>query len=194
MKEWFTVTWSSESSMNKWLYRRQSPVFKGSVFRVTDISILLLFYFRLRQESKVPTSCQNKDNQRRISITLIAIVAMFFVLICPSEIVHFYSEVAEADVLAFDLALSITNVLQTLNFALNFVLYCAVNRHFRRTLTKLVFQHLLCGMCRTKLDVERVNSIKSTRVSLLSRPNAAVDQGPWQEKWLLKTIDSVEVT
>ena len=119
-------------------------------------------------------SCQNNDSQRRISTTLIGIVVMFFLLICPSEIVHFYIEVIGQDVMTMDLVLLCTNVLQTLNFSLNFLLYCVVNVRFRKTLRRFFYRYLLCIRCR-KLsgDVERMNSVRSTRWSLISRPHAS---------------------
>ena len=69
-----------------------------------------------------------------ITPTLITIVCAFLVLVSPSEIIHFYYYTIKQDsVEAFNMAIVVTNVLQTLNFSLNFLLYCVVNVHFRDT-------------------------------------------------------------
>lgn len=39
---------------------------------------------------------------------------------------------------AYNVAVAVANALQTLNFACNFVLYCAVNVHFRRIVRQMV--------------------------------------------------------
>ena len=78
----------------------------------------------------------------RISPTLVAIVCMYIVLISPSEVLHFYYYTVDGDdVEVFNMAIVVTNVLQTLNFAFNFVLYCIVNVHFRQTSMEI----LLCA-------------------------------------------------
>lgn len=79
---------------------------------------------------------QSRDtNQRRISLTLIAIVTMFFVLVLPSEVAHFYEEVAERTSQSmFNTVLLVCNLLQVVNFSANFILYCIVNAYFRKTL------------------------------------------------------------
>jgi hypothetical protein len=84
----------------------------------------------------------------RISPTLIAIVCMYLVLITPSELLHFYYYAVGRDsVEMFNAAIVVTNVLQTLNFAVNFVLYCIVNVHFRRTCFELVYRLCRCCCC-----------------------------------------------
>lgn len=77
----------------------------------------------------------------RISPTLVAIIFMYILLISPSEILHFcYYAVSGSDVEILNTAIVVTNLLQTMNFAFNFVLYCIVNVHFRQTSKEL----LLC--------------------------------------------------
>ena len=59
---------------------------------------------------------QSRDsNQRRISLTLIAIVTMFFLLIFPSEIAHFYEDIAKPGA-GFNLVHIVCNLLQVVNF------------------------------------------------------------------------------
>ena len=87
-------------------------------------------------------SSRNKDSDYtvRITSTLIALIIGFILLVSPSEILHFYGDVIEAKTYyAFEIAVIVTNILQATNFAFHFILYCAVNVTFRRT---------LCGLCR----------------------------------------------
>jgi hypothetical protein len=70
----------------------------------------------------------------RVTATLIAIVCMFIAFVSPSEIVRFYYyAIGRESVERFNMALVVTNVLLTGNFGCNFILYCAVNAHFRNT-------------------------------------------------------------
>ena len=78
-----------------------------------------------------------KGVNHRVTLTLVVIVVMFFVLVCPAEILK-YINPFKAWGVAGHVVASVANVMQTLNFACNFALYCAVNRHFRQTLTSLV--------------------------------------------------------
>jgi len=90
--------------------------------------------------ARVATSCGS-----RVTPTLVAVVCMYLVLITPSELLQFYYyTVRRESVEIFNTAIVATNVLQTTNFALNFVLYSVVNVHFRETWTKLVY----CAVCR----------------------------------------------
>ena len=84
----------------------------------------------------------------RITLTLIVIVAMYFVLVMPAEVMNFVREVAVGNRLyvdAYNLAVAIANAFQAVNFALNFILYCAVNTHFRQTFVRIVYRAFCCG-------------------------------------------------
>ena len=71
----------------------------------------------------------------RITLTLVALILMFTVLMSPSELLHFYSLLVKSDSYrTFEVATHVTNILQALNFAFHFVLYCVVNVTFRRTI------------------------------------------------------------
>jgi len=102
----------------------------------------------------------------RISPTLIAIVCMYLVLITPSELLRFYYYAVHADadghetVELFTAAIVVTNVLQTLNFAVNFVLYCIVNVHFRRTCFDLVYRLRRC-CCRSSSSTSTAHASAS---------------------------------
>ncbi len=78
--------------------------------------------------------------QRRMTITLITIVASFFLLVFPSELFQYYLDFGAQEQTSDMIAnLVITcNTFQSINMSINFVLYCGVNSNFRKTLKKLV--------------------------------------------------------
>ena len=103
------------------------------------------FIFALRESMKLHAASvyshkgTDWDYTVRITTTLIALIVAFVLLVVPSDILHFYSDVIEAKAyLAFEVAVVVTNILQAINFAFHFLLYCAVNVTFRRTLVGLV--------------------------------------------------------
>ena len=103
----------------------------------------LIQSLRLSRKLRIKNSKRNSnfkstyDSQRRISITLIAIVVMFLITVCPSEILHFVADAVPDREFQHENFLLITNLLQVVNFSANFVLYCAVNSYFRKMLRNL---------------------------------------------------------
>jgi len=82
----------------------------------------------------------NEKAVRRLTLTLIIIVVMYVTLFVPAELFNFFTEhvVNSRDLGAvYNTSLAFGNLLQAVNFAVNFVLYCAVNTHFRRTICRL---------------------------------------------------------
>jgi hypothetical protein len=123
---------------------------------------------RLRNETTMPrVRCTNRAETgsgcsggagdsataNRITLTLVIIVAMYFALVMPSEVLIFLGQVVVTKPTEYlgpyHLVLAIFNALQAINFAFNFLLYCAVNTHFRQTVLRLVY-HVFC--CRSRLD------------------------------------------
>ncbi|KAK2165990.1 hypothetical protein NP493_1344g00017 [Ridgeia piscesae] len=71
----------------------------------------------------------------RITMTLVIIVVMYVLLVTPAELCNFVSDIIIRNASGpggFNLAVAFSNTLQSINFAVNFVLYCVVNTHFRR--------------------------------------------------------------
>ena len=101
--------------------------------------------FLMRQQYRRPGS--PSESKHRVTLTLVIIVVMFILLVIPSEIIHFFKGVIKANISftdKYNLIISIFNSLQAVNFSFNFLLYCAVNEHFRATLSGL--------FCRRKDD------------------------------------------
>ena len=77
----------------------------------------------------------NNNAQKLLTVTLVSIVCMFFVLVLPSELVYFYGQITKLSYSGTFRVLTLTsNLFQAINFSMNFVLYCFVNRYFRKTI------------------------------------------------------------
>jgi len=95
---------------------------------------------RHRGSDTTSTTGTGSARGRRLTVTLVAIVVFYLLLVSPSELLHMlYYAVQREHFRWVGIAIDIANVLQTLNFALNFVLYCAFNSQFRAT-----WRHLFC--------------------------------------------------
>ena len=80
-----------------------------------------------------------RDKHQKITLTLVIIVLMFLVLVAPSEILRYVNPYKYWGKISYTIA-SVANVMQAVNFAFNFVLYCAVSASFRQTLSSLFFR------------------------------------------------------
>ncbi len=116
------------------------------IFAVFIPVIILAFCnIRLIQALRLATvarkrTCQGqvlRDSSQKVTLTLVIIVLMILLLVSPSEILRYINPFKAWGKAGAVVAL-VSNVMQTFNFAFNFVLYCAVNATFRQTL-KLFF-------------------------------------------------------
>lgn len=117
--------------------------------------------------SRDDTSCLSAH--RRINITLVTIIVLFFILVAPSEITKFIFLIIKEqkqDYYTFTLVSLVTNALQTLNFSVNFILYYVIIAPFRRT-----FHEFVCALTRYKQSTEtreRSSNTQKQTVMLLS--------------------------
>ena len=120
------------------------PIFLLGIFNISLIRALRSSH-RLRQ-SMAQNRTVPRDNSRRITVTLVALVMMFMITVSPSEVLHFYIEVVPESVFTMELFLTLGNLLQAVNFAFHFVLYCAVNVTFRSTIKNMTcfVVHKIC--------------------------------------------------
>ncbi|CAG2239618.1 unnamed protein product [Mytilus edulis] len=88
-----------------------------------------------------PKRKQSDNALNSVTATLVAVVVLFLILVSPSEVLKFiYTKVTnETHGKNYTLLMikHVTNFMQALNFSVNFVLYCAVNKSFRKTLKNL---------------------------------------------------------
>lgn len=109
---------------------------------------------------------------RRLTVTLVAIVVFYLLLVSPSELVHMlYYVVQREHWRSADVVIDVANVLQTANFALNFVLYCAFNSQFRATWKQLFCPLLANGELTT---IPGVNETAARRLTTSGRDGTAV--------------------
>lgn len=140
-----------------------------------------------RSLSKSLTSSNDQDSSQRITITLVCIVAMFLVLVAPSEIVKYFSILLSVNLdtnFHFKSIEVITNVMQSLNFSVNFILYCIVNPSFRKTMYEMIpFNHRL-GKASTINIPSRPISISSIKGSNTYHRNQPLYQSHRNNKQL----------
>ena len=75
---------------------------------------------------------------RHITFTLIVLIIMHLLLVCHVEIMTFLGKMILTD--TFNMTLAVLNTLQALNFSVNFILYCMINAHFRRAMSRMMRQ------------------------------------------------------
>lgn len=79
----------------------------------------------------------SQDTNFTLTTTLIVIVVMFLILVAPSEIVlHIASMIHSENYRSIE---AIMNFMQSVNFSVNFILYCIISSYFRKTL-----RHIVC--------------------------------------------------
>ena len=92
---------------------------------------------RMNTNSSSAHHSSDSDSNNRITITLVSIVVMFFVLVAPSEALKHLAYLFGSDLgrnYTYMTIEIITNVMQTINFSANFILYCIISPSFRRTM------------------------------------------------------------
>ena len=89
-----------------------------------------------RQQHASP---KGRETMYVATLTLCIIVILYIVLVGPAELVTFWAPfVSHGNAVRYGLAVKICNTLQMLNFAINFLLYCVVNTHFRNVVKSIV--------------------------------------------------------
>ncbi|BFZ12883.1 hypothetical protein BsWGS_15922 [Bradybaena similaris] len=119
------------------------------------IPLLLLLYFNVCLFRKIYRSYKlrkqlgrqdrTKSSSHVLTITLVAIVVLFFILVAPSEVTLQMSYLTNSnDTPMYKNIEAVLNLMQSINFSVNFILYCIISPHFRKTLKYM----MLCGCYR----------------------------------------------
>ena len=123
---------------------------------------------KLRKRYRVPAA--HIDANYRITSILVTIVVMYILLVSPAEILRFFkARQLEKEIIptySLLMAIETTNVLQSINFSSNFVLYIILNVHFRQAMKDI------CCPCRRRSKPKTtVLQVKKTfsRGSLISK-------------------------
>lgn len=114
------------------------------------IPLAILLYCNIRlvkalHQSQKLRLLHSRDNvgclsaHKRVNITLITIIILFFILVAPSEISKFIIYISKSDnnpqtQYTYHMVSLVTNALQCINFSVNFILYYVIIAPFRRTL------------------------------------------------------------
>ena len=120
------------------------------------VPLLLLVYFnvclcrkiyrsyKMRQKFKQGHhSRQAEHSSHVLTVTLVVIVLMFFILVAPSEVViHAALLTNSNNSYTYMSVEAVMNFMQSLNFSVNFILYCIISPYFRKTL-----KYLFCCGC-----------------------------------------------
>ncbi|XP_076470823.1 uncharacterized protein LOC143300779 [Babylonia areolata] len=127
------------------------------------IPLLLLVYFnvclcrkiyrsyKMRQKFKQEHHSRHENSSHVLTVTLVVIVLMFFVLVAPSEIViHTALATNNNNSYTYRSVEAVMNFMQSLNFSVNFILYCIISPYFRKTL-----KYLFCCGCYNIHQVSR---------------------------------------
>lgn len=133
-------------------------IYSWAMFVVgTIIPLLMLIFFTIFFASGFKVAefcCKTASNQiqesNHTTLTLAIMVILNLVLVCPAEIVAFFKYIAVVKyetTPVYNIIVSITNVAQAGNFALNFLVYFVANPNFRRT-----FIHLICRTSTQKIS------------------------------------------
>jgi hypothetical protein len=96
------------------------------------------------------TSVSNSTNV--VTLTLMIIIVFYIILVGPAEVLAFWKPYVLNNyslniVIKYSLLITICNTLQAINFAINFILYCIINVHFRKVIRNLI----LCTALREQL-------------------------------------------
>ncbi|XP_076449139.1 FMRFamide receptor-like [Babylonia areolata] len=119
------------------------------------IPLLLLVYFnvclcrkiyrsyKMRQKFKQEHHSGHENSSHVLTITLVVIVLMFLIFVAPSEIViHVALLTNSNNSYTYMSVEAVMNFMQSLNFSVNFILYCIISPYFRKTL-----KYLFCCGC-----------------------------------------------
>ena len=118
----------------------------------------------LRNEGRVRPFISR--NHSKITRLLVVIVLLFIFLVFPAEIMDFCLALIMTNpnkTHVFILVRSISNFLQVVNFSCNFVVYCALNVHFRNTVREVMTFN------RRRLTLRRSSSFLSSSKTEVTR-------------------------
>ena len=126
----------------------------GILFPLTAVVFCNIYFIKaLRASRKLhrstcrysPSATSHSNNPNVLTLTFSIIVGLYILLVTPAEVIQFYKDYIfeyfsenQNVVDDYSLTIAVFNILQTLNFTVNFVLYSMINVHFRRVIESLV--------------------------------------------------------
>ena len=142
-------------SMISLLYQNDSfrKIYKVLCFFLAGIlPLAFLAFCNIRLLLEIYRSKRLTENQRdshdryctsRITVILITIIFLYFVLVVPSVFLEFFTNLivstpGNREYYIYKTTIVLTNVGQTIYFAMNFILYCSLSRPFRENLSSQI--------------------------------------------------------
>ena len=160
----------------KWLWAIFGTFLPLAILVFCNVGLIRALYesSRMRRTYRVHVK-SNTETHHRITPTLIIIIIGYILLVAPATILQFFEDyILKKDkdrnengkgISDYMIAMNVFNMTQTINFAFNFALYCAVNVYFRKALIQLFCY--CCKCCKGPGAMERIPSsntkIHSTR-------------------------------
>ena len=119
----------------------------------------------IRRHQHAASTSTHNSNSQRITLILVIIVIVYTLCLVPAEIANFikYLDIVGNNMLAFNFINAILNASQTMNFAVNVILYCTINREFR---TKFVQTFAPCLSHSAHRRFSSSGSFRSTKTAL----------------------------
>lgn len=154
-----------------WIYFIVGIIVPFLLLAFCNVNLIRALHVSMRMRTQgLVISGSNPSAANRITLTLIVIVAMYLFLVVPTETLTFFQEMATENVQyvdAYNLILAFLNMFQAVNFAFNFLLYCAVNSHFRQTFWRMIITLPCCR--RSAYANYRIAGGKTTKFTATSR-------------------------
>lgn len=175
------------------VFRSVGPLVTLLVLNVFLIKALHAARRRHQQMSSATTTSRRTRHRENVTLILIVVVSVFIICQLPDLALRiaaivdgesartapgserFLAEVSKKDLMRF--INSITNVLLTLNSAVNFLIYCLLGKKFRR-----IFVDMFCGWLPCCRNRRRPSTIDHSDIRLVTGrtnvPSRAVPEGP----------------
>ena len=148
------------------------------IIAVCNFGLIVMLHSANRQRQQT-TSGAHAHNCNKVTLTLLAIVAMYFLLVVPIEVM-LYNNIFNAG--WGQTVDKIFNILKALNFSSNFLLYVLVNNKFRMTALSLI------PCCKTRRDRARSTLRTQLTYDSMSARRATVEKLEKGEQLMLEEI------
>ena len=132
----------------KWVWPIIADFIPFGILAFCNIRLILELKHAINKRQRTAQGQVVQDSSQKITLTLVIIVLMLLLLVSPSEIMRYINPYESWGYQGYTVA-SITNVLQAINFAFNFILYCVVSATFRQTFKSMF------SFCCSKNQVEK---------------------------------------
>lgn len=148
--------------------------------------VLLVLYLSSVLRSQFCAQNNPPGHSRHITITLVTIILLFILLMTPAEIIDLVLNLRPNGDLKGNILMAcfnLVNIIQAMNFSLNFLLYISLNATFRRTLISLTRK---CFRLRRSFDDR--SSLRTSVTSVRVRVKHNTEEIPLQKKHKTKTF------